>query len=111
MLNEETNSLFLVQLPSELNFASIQKKREIKQMEEPLPVYLQQELKELEGVIEPQPNGKIGKIQLLKSGKVRIVTDCGKKYDVTPGISSSILQYLTNITVKNDNSFDANKNT
>jgi hypothetical protein len=44
--------------------------------------------------------GKIGKIQLLKSGKVRFVTKNGQSYEIKNGLTSSFLQTLMNVDVQ-----------
>ncbi len=47
---------------------------------------------------------KLGKMQLMRSGKVRIVTDSGEVYDVNSGIAVAFAQYLADIDLKSGTS-------
>eukprot|EP01034_Spumella_vulgaris_P026164 gene26164-32699_t len=83
---EESSSLFLIQMPSDLNFNHILESRRQEG----------DERKVSENDVQVK-NGRLGKLQLLKSGKVRLVTDCGKSYEVSSGMAASFAQYLTSI--------------
>lgn len=44
-------------------------------------------------------NGKLGKLQLLRSGKVRLVTNDGKSFDVRNGLAACFMQSLVTVDV------------
>lgn len=76
---EQKNALFLIQLPSDLSLDS--------------SIYNQQ----LNLEQHPQQrkiSNKLGKLQLMRSGKVRLLTNEGKSYEVSVRYSSNIYHYL-----------------
>lgn len=99
-MNEEQQSLFLLQLPSDLNFdqmmnpnnaevssssSSAQESANSASTEHQAPKVL--------------PNGKLGKLRLYKSGKVKLVTENGNEYDVNAGLAACFLQCLMSVEV------------
>lgn len=95
-MNEEQLSLFLLQLPSDLKFD---------QLTAPLPQPSSdsQESANSTADINPPPrllpNGKLGKLRLYKSGKVKLVTENGNSYDVNSGLTAAFMQCLTSVEV------------
>jgi len=48
---------------------------------------------------QPFPSGKIGKMQVMESGKVLLITESGVKYDVSNGMPCYFLQCLAVMAV------------
>jgi hypothetical protein len=83
LLNEESQSLFVVQLPSDLKMESLT--RTVNTEDEPQlqshPNNTQQQKQQEAPILGP--DRKLGKLKLYKSGKVKLVTENGNSYDVS----------------------------
>lgn len=82
---EESTSLFLIQMPSDLRFSSILKSTNSSSSAE------------TNSKKNKISSARLGKMQLLKSGKVRMVTDDGKVYEVSSGLAASFQHCLMSI--------------
>lgn len=99
---EEESTLILMQMPSSLRFPSFSSATgESSSAAIPLDDVGAQRAaaKALQNTATSKP-GHVGKMQLLRSGKVRIITNDGKIYEVNSGIAVAFAQYLGSIDMK-----------
>lgn len=90
LMKEELSSLFLLQMPSDLQFGKILESWKHTTGSEAAPSGVQQKL----------VNGRLGKLQLLGSGRVRLVTESGLTYQVSSGLAASFSQTLAAIETR-----------
>ena len=111
-LEREKSDLFLLQLPSDLCLKSNIANGEVnddniddesKLLDIPDDNNLK-EAKKVEGKIGPS---KLGKLQLTRSGKVFLVTENGKRFEVNNGITACFANFVAGIEL-NDNMNDDN---
>jgi hypothetical protein len=114
-LEREKSDLFLLQLPSDLCLKSNitndevnvdNKDDESKLLDIPDDNNLK-EAKKVEGKIGPS---KLGKLQLTRSGKVFLVTENGKRFEVNNGITACFANFVAGIELNNNMDDDNNMN-
>jgi hypothetical protein len=106
-LDREKSDIFLLQFPSDLclkgNITAIEVNEDNKDDEGQLQDISDEnnlkEAKKVEGKIGP---GKLGKLQLTKSGKVFLLTDSGHKFEVNNGITACFANFVAEVEL-NDN--------
>lgn len=81
---ENESAMFMIQLPSDLQMPRHRRKKE--------------NLKEVE--LPTEETFSMGKIQVMKSGKVYLIGNDNKRYLVSAGSTCSFSQYLTSIEVE-----------
>ena len=114
-LEREKSDIFLLQFPSDLclkgNIAAIEIKEDDKddegQLQDTIDEKSLKEAKKVEGKIGP---GKLGKLQLTKSGKVFLVTDSGHKFEVHNGITACFANFVAEVALNENynNTIDDN---
>lgn len=106
-LEREKSDIFLLQFPSDLclksNIIPIEinedKDDDAKLLDGNDDKYLK-EAKKVEGKIGP---GKLGKLQLTRSGRVFLVTDSGYKFEVNNGITTCFSNFVAAIKMNDNN--------
>ena len=113
-LEREKSDLFLLQLPSDLclksNITNDEVSDDNKDDESKLDIPDDNNLKEakkVEGKIGPC---KLGKLQLTRSGKVFLVTENGKRFEVHNGITACFANFVAGIELNDNYNMDDDNN-
>lgn len=110
LIAEETASTFLIQLPSDLKprprpaSADVANPADETDLQTGYDRPAEAQSDKLNsGQYDPKPmitSGKLGKLQLFKSGRVQLIDIHGRIFDVGGGMDVAFLQYLSSITME-----------
>ncbi len=97
LINEENQSLFLIQLPNDLHMESLTRSVEQDENNGFPPSSTTTASNSSSSAPILGPDRKLGRLQLYKSGKVKLVTENGNSYDVST-LSLSLSLSLSRLT-------------